>query len=56
LLTLFAIMMSLQPALYFSMVRLRLCCASRDSRSTSFSSSTLKPLLPGAGSSSRDKQ
>jgi hypothetical protein len=28
-------------------VRLRLCWASRDSLSTSFSSSTLKPLLPG---------
>jgi hypothetical protein len=47
LLMLFATMMSLQPALYFSMVRLKLCCASRDSLSTSFSSSILKPLLPG---------
>jgi hypothetical protein len=46
LLMLFATMMSRQPALYFSIVRLRLCCASRDSLSTSFSSSTLKPLLP----------
>lgn len=46
LLMLFATMMSLHPALYFSIVRLRLCCASRDSLSTSFSSSTLKPLLP----------
>jgi len=35
-----------QAAEYFSMVRRRLCCASRLRRSTSLSTSTLNPFLP----------